>query len=71
MNRHFGTTLHQFARVCCKLPFALLRQDVEDCTVRWKSGRPYLIAHGADGYCLHLDRENYRCTVWEQRPVPC
>ncbi|MCD4842321.1 MAG: hypothetical protein K8R08_10025 [Methanosarcinales archaeon] len=20
---------------------------------------------------MHLDRENYRCTVWEQRPVPC
>jgi len=44
---------------------------VEDCAIRWESGRPYLIAHGADGYCVHPDRENYRCTVWEQRPVPC
>lgn len=35
-------------------------------------GRPYLMtAHGADDYCVHLDWESCRCTVWEQRPVPC
>ena len=39
--------------------------------IRWEFGRPYLIAHGAVGYCVHQDRESYRCTVWEQRPVPC
>ncbi len=31
-----------------------------------------MIAHDKDdGYCVHLDRENYQCTVRENRPVPC
>jgi len=42
----------------------LSRQDVEEGVIRWEFGRPYLIAHGADGYCVHLDRESYRCTMW-------
>ncbi len=31
----------------------------------------YLIAHGEDGYCVHLDRDTYKCTVREHRTVPC
>ena len=57
--------------VCCKFPFALSKQDVREGLVRWEFARPYLIAHGSDGYCVHLDRETYRCTVREQRPLPC
>ncbi len=57
--------------VCCKLPFALSKQDVEEGIIRWEFGRPYLIAHGDDGYCVHLDRNTYRCTVREHRTVPC
>lgn len=57
--------------VCCKFPFALSRQDVEEGIIHWEFGRPYLIAHGADGYCVHLDRESYKCTVYEHRTVPC
>ncbi len=57
--------------VCCKLPFALSKQDVEEGIIRWEFGRPYLIAHGEDGYCVHLDRNTHRCTVHEQHPVPC
>jgi len=30
-----------------------------------------MIARGAVGYCAHPDRDSYRYTVWEQRPVPC
>jgi hypothetical protein len=30
--------------VCCKLPFALSKQDVEEGIIRWEFGRPYLIA---------------------------
>jgi len=30
---------------------------VEEGVIRWEFGRPYLIAHGAVGYCVHLDRE--------------
>jgi len=57
--------------ICCKLPFALSRQDVEERIIHWEFGRPYLIAHGEDGYCVHLDRNTYKCTVREHRTVPC
>ncbi len=57
--------------VCCKLPFAMSKQDVEEGIIRWEFGRPYLIAHGDDGYCVHLDRDTYKCTVREHRTVPC
>jgi len=57
--------------VCCRIPFALSRQDVEEGIIRWEFGRPYLIAHDADGYCVHLDRKSYRCAVYDNRPVPC
>ncbi len=26
---------------------------------------------GIDGYCVHLNRETYRCEVHDKRPVPC
>jgi hypothetical protein len=57
--------------ICCKLPFALSKQDVEEGIIRWEFGRPYLIAHNEDGYCVHLDRNTYKCTVREYRTVPC
>lgn len=57
--------------ICCKFPFALSRQDVEEGIVKWEFARPYLINHDPDGYCCHLDRETYRCTVHENRPLPC
>ena len=63
--------LHICKAVCCKFPYALSRQDVEEGIIRWDFGRPYLIAHDEDGYCVHLDRETYQCTVYEHRPVPC
>lgn len=63
--------LHICKAICCKFPFALSRQDVEEGIIRWDFGRPYLIAHDSDGYCVHLDRKTYQCTVHENRPVPC
>lgn len=57
--------------ICCKFPFALSRQDVDEGIVCWEFGRPYLISHDDDGYCVHLDRKTYRCTVHKNRPVPC
>lgn len=56
---------------CCKLPFALSKQDVYEGVVRWDLGQPYMIAHNADGYCTHLERGTCHCTVREHRPVPC
>ena len=63
--------LHICKAICCKFPFALSRQDVDEGIIRWDFGRPYLIAHDSDGYCVHLDRKTYQCTVHENRPVPC
>jgi len=56
---------------CCKLPFALSREDITEGVVSWDLGRPYMIAHGPDHACVHLDRETRRCGVYAQRPIPC
>lgn len=63
--------LHSCKAACCRLPFALSRQDIEEGIIRWEFGRPYLIAHDRDGYCVHLDKHSYQCSVYEKRPVPC
>ena len=63
--------LHACKAMCCKFPFALSQQDIEEGIIKWDFDRPYLIAHGEDGYCVHLDRETFECTVREHRPVPC
>jgi len=63
--------IHICHAVCCRLDFALSKQDVEEGILKWNLGRPYMIAKDADGYCRHLDRNTYRCTVREYRPVPC
>ncbi len=47
------------------------RQDVEEGIIRWNFGRPYLIAHDADSYCVHLNRDTNLCSVHQHRPVPC
>ena len=56
---------------CCRLPFALSRQDVREGVVRWNLGQPYMIDQGEDGYCNHLDRGKLGCTIYQNRPVPC
>ena len=62
----------QFCRAaCCRLPFALSKQDIREGVVHWDLGQPYVIAQDKDGYCAHLERSCRRCTVHEQRPVPC
>lgn len=56
---------------CCGLTFALTSQDLDEGVVRWDHGRPYLIRHGADGVCTHLDRAGRGCTCYQHRPAPC
>jgi hypothetical protein len=56
---------------CCRLRFALSKQDVYEGVIKWELGKPYLIAQDKDGYCTHFERGTCRCTVREQRPVPC
>lgn len=56
---------------CCRLPFALSKQDIREGRVRWDLGQPYMIAQDEAGYCTHLDRGCHQCTIHEHRPVPC
>ncbi|MFQ5881377.1 MAG: YkgJ family cysteine cluster protein [Candidatus Methylomirabilales bacterium] len=63
--------IHLCHAACCRLQFALSRQDVEDGVVRWDFARPYLIQQGKDGYCVHLERKTCHCSIYEHRPVPC
>lgn len=66
-----GSRLHVCESLCCKLPFALSRQDVEEGIIRWEFGRPYLIAHDNNGYCVHLDGKTRQCAEYDHRPLPC
>lgn len=63
--------LHLCRAACCRLPLALSREDVREGIVQWELGQPYMIAHAADSYCVHMDRKTCGCTVYEYRPIPC
>jgi Fe-S-cluster containining protein len=57
--------------VCCSFVFALTKKDVEKRIVRWNPKKPYFIARDADGYCSHLDRKTFMCSIWKDRPERC
>lgn len=63
--------IHLCRASCCRLPFALSRQDIREGVIHWDLGDPYIIEQTAEGYCTHLERPSCHCTVREQRPVPC
>ena len=63
--------LHLCKAACCRLPFALSKHDVQEGVVKWDLGQPYLNARDEDGYCVHLNKETSKCTVYNQRPIPC
>jgi len=63
--------LHLCQAACCRLPFALSKQDVQEGIVKWDLGQPYLNARDEQGYCTHLQRGTCRCTVYHHRPIPC
>lgn len=63
--------VHLCKASCCRLPFALSKQDVCEGIVHWDFGQPYLIEHNAAGYCTHMAQGTCVCTIYVQRPVPC
>lgn len=65
------TRLELCKAACCKMNFALSKQDVEEGIVKWNFARPYLIARCDNGYCTHMDQDNLNCTIHSHRPVPC
>ena len=66
-----ASRVHLCKASCCRLPFALSRQDLEERVVRWNFELPYMIDQDEDGYCVHHDRCSGGCTIYAQRPVPC
>jgi len=63
--------VHLCKAACCRLPFALSKEDVQEGIVRWELGNPYVNAREPDGYCTHLKRGTCHCTVYHHRPIPC
>ena len=57
--------------VCCKLEFALTREEVLAGHVQWELGRPFFVGRAPDGYCVHNDRRSGGCTVYAGRPAIC
>ena len=56
---------------CCRLPFALSKEDVREHVVSWDLGQPYMNSRDNEGYCVHLERGSGCCSVYGQRPIPC
>jgi len=64
--------LDQCKAKCCTFIFALTKDEVEVGLVQYNDKRPFFIARDAhDGYCPHLDRDSYQCTVYDNRPLRC
>lgn len=57
--------------LCCTYVFALTQEEVRRGHVRHNPLRPYYIARDEDGYCPHLDRTTYMCSIHQQRPLRC
>lgn len=56
---------------CCRLPFALTESEVRDGSLQWSIDHPFVRSAGKDGYCVYLDRDTMKCTIYEQRPAVC
>jgi Fe-S-cluster containining protein len=84
--QEFGVSKYQFDRgaaidcesriklcrgACCRLPFALSKEDVQEGIVKWDLGQPYMNIRENDGYCTHMERQSCRCSVYAARPIPC
>ena len=57
--------------ICCTMHFALTKDEVESGHIEHNKEKPYFIARANDGYCPHMDRDTFGCTVWDKRPLRC
>lgn len=55
---------------CCALTYALSVQDINE-GIRWSLGKPFMNARNSDGYCVHLQRDTLKCSLYEHRPSVC
>jgi len=63
--------IHLCKAACCRLKFALSKQDVAEGMIKWELDQPYIIAQTPEGYCRHFDCGSYQCQVYHNRPIPC
>jgi Fe-S-cluster containining protein len=63
--------MHICEAVCCKLQFALSAEEIEAGKVRWDLGRPYTIRQEQNCYCTHINPEDKKCNVYNDRPSVC
>lgn len=66
-----GRRLDTCKAICCTFQFALTKDEVRRGQIKHDSRRPFFIAHEADRYCHHLNRDTLRYDIWEQRPLRC
>lgn len=56
---------------CCSYGVVLSRGDVESGQLSWEIDHPYKLRREADGYCVHLGRDDARCGRYDHRPATC
>ena len=61
---------HICRAACCTFAYALSLQDISE-GICWSLGKPFMNARGADGYCVHLNRDTLSCSIYEQRTAVC
>lgn len=57
------------ATFCCRLLVRLKPHEMQ----AGENGAPAkgFVGKTADGLCIHLDRESWRCGIWDKRPEIC
>ena len=56
---------------CCTYVFALTQEEVKKGIYKYNPERPYYMSKDPDGYCSHLDRTTFRCSIHDKRPSRC
>lgn len=56
---------------CCGYAISLSEQDLREGQLAWRIDEPYLLPHGAEGYCTYQDRTDGGCQVYAHRPGQC
>lgn len=58
--------------ICCRLTVPLMPgDDPPHWLIEDHENGPATMAKGDDGWCIALDRNSMRCTIYEQRPTLC
>ena len=57
---------------CCLYDVKLSVQDLEEGVLKWDYGKPYVLPHDGDGYCIYSCRgTGAGCSQYAHRPAVC